>query len=166
MKTPDLINADQLREELDRLHNATNAIGSDLETVSMLMSKSFAPIFRGNYSDPKECDEPKAGDVITSGDSTLIFGYDGDWVELSCNDSIDARSEPMDVQGILNEMQDKIDALSKKAIPRFHCIYCGTQNFEYEGVSTTPQCPNCGALMRSSEAMIHPEYNMPYYPSF
>ena len=164
MKTLDLINADRLQEELDRLRNAANAIGSDLETVSMLMSNSFAPmLFRGNYSDPKECDEPKVGDVITSGNSTLVCTtIEGkpEWVEVA-NSSNDLIYVPQDCsistmhinnyQETIDALVEKVDALSKGAIPRFHCIYCGTQNFEYNGVATTPQCPNCGALMRRSE---------------
>ena len=180
MKTSDLIDAKQLHTELSRLHDAANAIGSDLETVSMLMSKSFAPIFKGNYPDPKECDEPKAGDVITSGDSTLVcttIGGKPEWVEVA-NSSNDLIYVPQDCsistmhinnyQATINALVEKVDALSKRPIPRFNCIYCGTQNFEYSGISTTPQCPNCGALMRRSETVILPDIveDEVYYPDF
>ena len=39
---------------------------------------------------------------------------------------------------------------SKKLIPKFHCIYCGTKDFEGDS-KHTPHCPNCGALMRESD---------------
>lgn len=39
---------------------------------------------------------------------------------------------------------------SKKLSPKFHCIYCGTQDFDGES-KHTPHCPNCGALMRIGE---------------
>ena len=68
-------------------------------------------------------------------------------------------------QDIINELSKKVDALSKKAIPRFHCEYCGTQNFEYNGVATTPQCPNCGALMRKSEE-VQDATSRPFYEEF
>ena len=34
--------------------------------------------------------------------------------------------------------------------PKFHCVYCGTQDFEGND-KHTPHCPNCGALMRKAK---------------
>ena len=66
-------------------------------------------------------------------------------------DTVCTSNDIRDMKDTIDQLKDRVKKLSKKAIPRFHCIYCGTQNFEYEGVSTTSQCPNCGALMRKSE---------------
>ena len=130
---------------------------------SLMLTTDEILHYRGNYEDPDECDEPKLGDAITSGNSTLVcttIGEKPEWVEIA-NSSNDLVYVPQgcsvsimhtnNYQATIDALAEKVDALSKRAIPRFHCIYCGTQNFEYEGVSTTPQCPNCGALMRKSE---------------
>ena len=77
------------------------------------------------------------------------------------------RSDVDDLKDTINELQNKVNLLSKRAIPRFHCEYCGTQNFEYAGISTTPQCPNCGALMRrSKEEPSDSDSYQEYYPNF
>ena len=43
-----------------------------------------------------------------------------------------------------------VESGSKKLSPKFHCIYCGTKDYE-EDHKTTPQCPICGALMRCTD---------------
>ena len=139
---------------------AVAQFGVDMESMSNAISNAFSVLhFRGVYDEPENCEKPESGDCIKSGDDTLV--YDGNaWLEMSDMQGSSAMYAPANCstamsaityQDAINELSEKVDALSKRAIPRFHCISCGTQNFEYNGVATTPQCPNCGALMRRSD---------------
>ena len=144
--------------------NTLSKFQSTLTTFGCTASDFSAALhYVGSCNDPADYDNPTPGDVVTSGGNNLVFS-NGRWVELgqSTNDLVTipysceiSAMHVTNYQDAISELAEKVDALSKKAIPRFHCIYCGTQNFEYNGVATTPQCPNCGALMRRSEDVEH-----------
>ena len=47
-------------------------------------------------------------------------------------------------------ISDILADLTKRPTAKFHCVYCGTQDFDGDS-KHTPHCPNCGALMRAGE---------------
>lgn len=167
LKSPDI-------NTLYKFQSTLTTFGCTASDFSAGLSNTLHYI--GSYNDPADYDNPTPGDVVTSGGNHLVFS-NGRWVELgqNTNDLIvipqDCEISSMhanNYQDAISELAEKVDALSKQAIPRFHCVYCGTQNFEYSGIATTPQCPNCGALMRRTDESILADTKALYckYPSF
>ncbi len=104
-------------------------------------------------------------DIVISADAlsgTIVLSPDYGFDTSIISGTNDIRT----MQDCIDDLNSKVEALSKKAIPRFHCVYCGTQNFEYNGVATTPQCPNCGALMRKSDEPEPEPKIMSHYNDF
>ena len=162
----------------DYIKGGSIVLDPDMVKTSLIDIPDVLPSYlnyRGVYNNPADCETPKLGDCITSNGHELV--YDGStWVDMTItarNDLYTLQDCTMvtgitNYQDVINELTEKINALSKKAIPRFNCIYCGTQNFEYNGVATTPQCPNCGALMRRVDESILADTKALYceYPPF
>lgn len=145
---------EQLSKQFTEFQDAVANFDSDVDSFE----KALSPLhFMGAVDNLADCKDPNLGDCVIHNDKEFVYAGDN-WVWAGnyqdCSyipNDLSVTTHIVNYQDIIQELTEKVDALSKKAIPRFHCEYCGTQNFEYNGIATTPQCPNCGALMRRSE---------------